>query len=377
MEDTLPPMMMALGLMIAGFLTASLASALMLVKRRHGTATVPDSSDSIQRLVDFAEAAAEGCWETDADLRLTFLSPEAVLALRLEESESIGRRWAELAPERSDAESEPALTAMAGRIPFRDMALTVEDGFGDIRRLRLSGKPIFDADGEFTGYRGVIIDATPISRPIRATDEAAAEAFVAPLSVLQSPDITGLIHTLVADKNEPERVQAHIQALAALIRADGPQGTPTPAADAPFAFPAPELSEPAGRRTAAVLVVDDEAPIRDFVALLLTELGYRAYRAVDGQHALEMIERSQEPIDLVLADVLMPRMSGPDLAAAIAERHPNTAIVFMSGYENRRPAKARMLGREAVCLNKPFTPETLDRTLQQVIGSLSLAPGAT
>ncbi|MGP1394392.1 MAG: response regulator [Inquilinaceae bacterium] len=370
-------MMMALGLMIAGFLTASLASALMLARRRHGAATVPGASDSIQRLVDFAEAAAEGCWETDADLRLTFLSPEAVLALRLEEADSIGRRWAELAPERSDTEPESALTAMAGRIPFRDMAVTVEDGFGDVRRLRLSGKPIFDANGEFTGYRGVIIDATPASRPIRTTGQAATAVSTAPPSAPHSPDITALLHTLVADKDEPERVQAHIQALAALIKADDLHDTPPLAPDAPFAFPAPELSEPAERRTAAVLVVDDEAPIRDFVALLLTELGYRAYRAVDGQHALEMIERSQEPIDLVLADVLMPRMSGPDLAAAIAERHPNTAIVFMSGYENRRPAKARMLGREAVCLNKPFTPETLDRTLQQVIGSLSLMPGAT
>lgn len=374
MEDTPPPMMMALGLMIAGFLTASLASALMLAKRRRGAVMIPGSSDSIQRLVDFAEAAAEGCWETDADLRLTFLSPEAVLALRLEEADSIGRRWAELAPERSDADSESALTAMAGRIPFRDMALTVEDGFGDVRRLRLSGKPIFASDGEFAGYRGVIIDATPMARPIRAAGDATAAASPA---VPHAQDITALLRTLVADKDQPERVQAHIQALASLIQADEPRATSQPASDTPFSFPAPELSAPAERRTAAVLVVDDEAPIRDFVALLLTELGYRAYRAVDGHHALEIIERAHEPIDLVLADVLMPRMSGPDLAAAIAERHPNTAIVFMSGYENRRPAKARMLGREAVCLNKPFTPETLDRTLQQVIGSLTLMPSAT
>jgi len=122
---------------------------------------------------------------------------------------------------------------------------------------------------------------------------------------------------------------------------------------------APEDGRPAG----TVLVVDDEETVRDYAALALVELGYAVHRAASGPEALMLADAHAGTIDLVLTDVMMPDMTGPELVRRLAERHPSIAVAFMSGYEHRRLAKERMIDRDDVYLAKPFTPEALAATV--------------
>ena len=98
----------------------------------------------------------------------------------------------------------------------------------------------------------------------------------------------------------------------------------------------------------------------------MTDLGYQVLRADDGQSALATLQQ-QQPIDLVLTDVMMPGMTGPELAQRIDTICPHTRVIFMSGYENRRPANSRLIGGGDVCLFKPFNMDTLARVVRQAI----------
>ncbi len=139
-----------------------------------------------------------------------------------------------------------------------------------------------------------------------------------------------------------------------------PRSTRLPANDDP-ALAAP----PRG----TVMVVDDEAPVRDFVAIALQDQGYDVMRADTPESALEQIEHANVHVDLVVTDVMMPRMNGAELARRIGKRHPHVKVVFMSGYENRLPAEKRVLRSGAPCLFKPFSQETLRTTVQRAVAA--------
>ena len=80
-----------------------------------------------------------------------------------------------------------------------------------------------------------------------------------------------------------------------------------------------------------ILIVDDEAPIRSLLATAFEKAGYDVRTAPDGPEAVELC--TGESFDAVLSDVVMPRMNGHDLARWIAERHPRTRLVLMSGFD--------------------------------------------
>lgn len=126
--------------------------------------------------------------------------------------------------------------------------------------------------------------------------------------------------------------------------------------------------EPLPPRGGTVLVVDDEQTVRDFAVLALEELGYEVHCAASADEALAMLAREDGLVDLLLTDVMMPGLSGPELAQQVAERHPKVNVIYMSGYENRRLAKERMVAKGEVCLYKPFTQEMLDRAVRRAIG---------
>ena len=118
------------------------------------------------------------------------------------------------------------------------------------------------------------------------------------------------------------------------------------------------------RRT--VLVVDDQHVVLELVDAFLEGTGYSVYLAGDGRQALDICNRLQGAVDLLLADVRMPRMSGPELYSQVIERYPKVKVLFMSGYQS---TEAVHLGLPdgAPLIGKPFRPDSLVERLHQVM----------
>lgn len=120
----------------------------------------------------------------------------------------------------------------------------------------------------------------------------------------------------------------------------------------------PTQPSPAARpRT--ILVVDDERPLRRAVARMLSDSGYVVLQAADGVEALGLLEQHDEEVGLVLTDVLMPEMSGVELAKRLEELHPSVGVVFMSGYTHGLIAKSGLDAGKLLYLQKPFAKEEL------------------
>jgi two-component system, cell cycle sensor histidine kinase and response regulator CckA len=102
--------------------------------------------------------------------------------------------------------------------------------------------------------------------------------------------------------------------------------------------------------TGRALVVDDEHVVREICAELIADMGYVVATAVDGEEALAHLEDDGQPLDLLVTDVLMPKVDGAELAWRVAERSPGTAIVLMSGHPGDRLPD--LAGR--AFLQKPF-----------------------
>jgi CheY-like chemotaxis protein len=108
-----------------------------------------------------------------------------------------------------------------------------------------------------------------------------------------------------------------------------------------------------------ILIVEDQAATARITRILLESWGYRVLEANSGAEALKMFENHRETIALLLTDVFMPEMSGPQLAEALRRRKPELRVVFMSGSCEEDIEQQR----GATFLAKPFTPETLGRMI--------------
>lgn len=125
------------------------------------------------------------------------------------------------------------------------------------------------------------------------------------------------------------------------------------------------------RKTAAtVLLVEDETSLRRLTRDVLQEAGYVVQEAVDGMQGLEIANKSGS-IDLLLTDVVMPGMSGRALAQAVANSHPETRLLFMSGYPEGEIAKQGALDAGMAMLQKPFTREELIRRVEEALAGVA------
>lgn len=116
-----------------------------------------------------------------------------------------------------------------------------------------------------------------------------------------------------------------------------------------------------------ILVVDDEPDIRSMVRDILEDKGYTILEAGDGAEALRTAGRYPEPIHLVLTDVLMPNLSGPDMAEDLKAVRRDAKVVFMSGYTSEVMGEFGVLRSGAPFVAKPFSPEVLVRKLREVL----------
>ena len=119
--------------------------------------------------------------------------------------------------------------------------------------------------------------------------------------------------------------------------------------------------------TETILLVDDEAGIRKVAARILSLHGYRVIDAADGELALEAYRHSGDTIDAVVTDVMMPRMTGLELARRLRRVRPSLPIVFFSGFTGHNEADLEQIRSLGPLLPKPFTPETLTRALRSAL----------
>jgi signal transduction histidine kinase/CheY-like chemotaxis protein/sugar lactone lactonase YvrE len=113
----------------------------------------------------------------------------------------------------------------------------------------------------------------------------------------------------------------------------------------------------------SILLVEDQEQVRELAVTVLRHAGYLVDNAADGESALMLVEQRQGPLDLLLTDVVMPVMSGPELATKVRHRSPTTRVLYISGYSAESLNQEGVSGEGALHLSKPFTPAQL---LEQV-----------
>jgi len=136
-----------------------------------------------------------------------------------------------------------------------------------------------------------------------------------------------------------------------------PDPVTDPAADAPAAG------------TGTVLVVEDEGELRALATEVLGIAGYSVLSAARPSAALEIARQHAGPIHLLLTDVVMPEMSGRDLADRLVQTRPSLKILYMSGYTDDAIVHHGVLDPGTVLLQKPFTPDRLTRMVGDLLGS--------
>ncbi|MGD0212381.1 MAG: PAS domain S-box protein [Terriglobales bacterium] len=122
------------------------------------------------------------------------------------------------------------------------------------------------------------------------------------------------------------------------------------------------------RQGTTVLLVEDDEIMRGLTRTVLEEQGYTVVEADDGKSMLDWVEAHPGPIDLLLTDVVMRRMSGPELVERLTATHPNLKVVFMSGYTGELMAEREILKRGITLLEKPFTRTALLNTIHNTLG---------
>jgi CheY-like chemotaxis protein len=118
--------------------------------------------------------------------------------------------------------------------------------------------------------------------------------------------------------------------------------------------------------SATVLIVDDDPVLLNLVAEQISLFGYQPVLASNGEKALEIAPK-QKNIDLLLTDVMMPKMNGVDLAKQLATLYPDIKVLFMSGYICPSIAHYGIQDSEHAYLQKPFTQNTLLTKMRNVL----------
>ncbi len=120
-----------------------------------------------------------------------------------------------------------------------------------------------------------------------------------------------------------------------------------------------------------ILVVDDEPEIRKLVGAMVGQFGYTVLTADSGEHALTLFKNLQEPLEMLITDVVAPGMSGPMLADKLSALQPDLKVLYISGYDNTQVVQKYVVEKGHALLSKPFTVDEL----QAKIGDLLKQPG--
>lgn len=128
----------------------------------------------------------------------------------------------------------------------------------------------------------------------------------------------------------------------------------------------PATSKPP-RGAETVLVVEDDATVRQMTSETLHELGYHVLAAANGDEAIALVAEQQPAIDLLLTDVIMPGMNGREVAERLTQARPNLRVLYMSGYANEIIGQHGLLDGKTWFLQKPFSIDTLAQKVREVL----------
>jgi PAS domain S-box-containing protein len=140
-----------------------------------------------------------------------------------------------------------------------------------------------------------------------------------------------------------------------------------PRVDATIEAASEEQQDPFVQAGETILLVEDEDTVRESIADYLMHKGYTVLKAKSGPHALTLSSQFGSSIDLMLTDVIMPQMSGRELAEKMTKRHPQIKIVFMSGYSDNLLSNRQTLDPRHVLLQKPVRLAVLAKRLRQLL----------
>ena len=142
-----------------------------------------------------------------------------------------------------------------------------------------------------------------------------------------------------------------------------------PRVDAPAESAVVAAVGPVARGTETVLLAEDSAAVRAVARQVLERQGYTVLEAPDGELALHLAQRHAGPIHLLLTDVVMPGMSGRQLADRLVPARPDMKVLYASGYTDDSVVRHGVLEEGTPYLQKPFTPESLARKVRDVLDS--------
>ena len=253
--------------------------------------------------------------------------------------------------------------------------------FKDGRTFERYSIPLLQ-DGEAKGRVWSFHDVTKsrdLERQLRQTDKleairrlagSAAEDFNNLLTVVTSRGELACKH--LGPEAPPRRhldeileAAARATALTQQLLAFSRRQALTPPAEWPRrAAPA---AEPSPRGSETVLLVEHHEAVRLVEREILEAQGYRVLEASRGEEALLLQKRYTQPVDLLVTDVVMPDMSGPELARRLAEGWPETRVLFLSGLTDHDAAPDGVLARDAAFLPKPFSPDDLARKVREAL----------
>ena len=144
---------------------------------------------------------------------------------------------------------------------------------------------------------------------------------------------------------------------------------------------APRATSGADARPAAlragsetVLLVEDEEAVRNLTRRLLESGGYTVLPAASAEQALEMAKSHSGRLEMLLTDVILPGLSGPELARRLLASRPQTRVLYISGYPDDAMSSQGILETGSSFLQKPFTPDTLVRKVREVLDARAPAP---
>lgn len=149
-----------------------------------------------------------------------------------------------------------------------------------------------------------------------------------------------------------------------------------PRVDARAPQPLDEGPAPLSRGTETVLLVEDDASLREILREILATAGYTVLVARDGADALQVVDAHSGPIQLMVTDVIMPGVPGPRVAEVITRTRPETRVLFISGYSEDLVARHGLAGPGRAHLDKPFGSEALLRKVRELLDAAGGPPAA-